>query len=102
MNPTTKEVVSMKRTPIEYPSYEVTLSKEPLTFSDLIPKYRYTLRDATVPEESTRMYLSLLDFLETNNSLAVENNEFYQRGFQKALALTRLWIDTIYVSGKSL
>ena len=92
----------MKRTPIEYPSYEVTLSKEPVTFADLVPNYRYNLQSASVPEESTQMYLSLLDFLETNESLAVENDEAYQRGFQKALALTRLWIDTIYVNGKSL
>ena len=91
----------VKRTPIIQPQYEVVVSQEPIRFTDLVPKYRYEFQNIPLSEESSHMYQSLIDFIGTNENLALEGNctEDYQRGFQRAIALTRLWIDSLYIPG---
>ena len=89
----------MQRKPINQPQYEVVLSKEQPVVRDLMPKYRYEFQGLILGEEPDNMYKSLIDFLETNESLAINESitEEYIQGFQKSLALTRLWLDSLYI-----
>lgn len=89
----------MERKPIIQPQYEVVVSQEPVKFADMLPRLRYEFQNAEVPKDAEVIYQSLIDFLETNSSIVLEGNcdEGYQRGFQKSLALVRLWIDSLYI-----
>lgn len=95
----------MERTPIVSPPSEVAvkLVEMPLTVRGMLPSYRYQLQSDQVSEEATQMYEELVNFLVTNEELAVNeptvSREDYIKGFQKALAMTRLWIDSIYMQG---
>ena len=93
----------MNRVPINHTQYEVVMSQEPAKFADLLPKYRYEFQSITIPEESNQMYQSLIEFIETNQSLALsgEITDAYQKGFQNCLALVRLWVDSLYLENKS-
>ena len=90
----------MQRKPITQPQYEVVLSKEKPIIRDLMPKYRYEFQGLSLGEEPNNMYNSLIDFLETNESLAIDDSitEDYIKGFQKSLALTRLWLESLYIT----
>ena len=50
------------------------------------------------------MYNNLVDFLFTNEELPVNENytnrEDYVKGFQRALAIVKLWIDSMYLGDK--
>lgn len=97
----------MERTPIVYkePQIEqgvaIKLVENPLTIRNMLPTYYYQFQEAEIPEEAKNMYESLVDFLVTNEELAVNepviSREDYVKGYQKALAMTRLWIDSIYL-----
>lgn len=89
----------MKREPIIQPQYEVVLSKEQPKLKDLLPRYRYEFQGVSLSDESKSMYDSLIDFLETNESLAVDRDcsDDYIQGFQKSLSLVRLWLDSLYL-----
>ena len=48
----------------------------------------------------------MVEFVTTNEELAVPDKsvvseESYIKGFQRAMALMRLWIDSIYLSGEN-
>lgn len=90
----------MKRTPINLKEYDVIVTQEGVTFKDLIPKIRYEFYPKRpVPDEATNMYHSLLDFMETNQSLVLTGNTSWEfvEGFSQSLALVRFWIESLYV-----
>lgn len=48
------------------------------------------------------MYSELVDFLSTNEELALMNiadKTEYSNGFKRAIAMVKLWIDSIYLNG---
>lgn len=95
----------MERHPIKTPPTEVAvkLVENPLTYSDLLPNYRFQYQSGEVSEEADQMFLELVEFVKVNEDLALPDNdnpmyrEGWVKGFKKALALTRLWIDSIYL-----
>ena len=93
----------MERQPIVSKSEEeiaIKLIQQPLTLKDLLPKYQFQFQDISVPIEATNMYSELVDFLTTNEELAFMSSqpqEEYVKGFQRALSMVRLWIDSIYL-----
>ncbi len=92
----------MERQPIVSKPEEVAIKlvQQPLSLKDLLPKYQFQFQDMTVPVEATNMYSELVDFLVTNEELAFMNlqpQEEYVKGFQRALSMVRLWIDSIYL-----
>lgn len=85
---------------------DIMLIKEPTTIKDLMPKYSYKFQSGEVSQEAEEMYKELAEFLQTNEELAVpsaevSSEESYIKGFQRAVALTRLWIDSIYLGDKT-
>lgn len=81
----------------------IQMVKEPTTITDLLPKYNYQFQGGEVAADAVEMYEGMVDFLRTNEELAmpdkdVVSEDSYIKGFQKAVALTRLWIDSIYLS----
>lgn len=92
----------MERTPIlSQEEIAIKLVERPLTLRDMIPTYQYQFQSGVVSEESTHMYEEYLSFLSTNEELAINEEVMYRddyvKGFQKALAMTRLWMDSIYL-----
>lgn len=87
----------MKRTPIQN-ALDVVLVQNKPTIQKLLPDYQYQFQNIPQSTDATAMYQSLVEFLETNEELALsyEQNS-YTEGFQRAVALTRLWIDSIYL-----
>lgn len=81
-------------------SLAVKLVQNPLTFKDLIPDYSFQFESGEVSVEATQMYEEFLQFLQTNEELAIQeevvSKDDYTKGFKRALALTRLWMDSIY------
>ena len=82
--------------------HDISLVQLPLTVDELVPKYQYKLSDS-VPDESTGIYLTLTEFLRENPELATQfdftTREDYVHGFTNAMAIVRLWIDSLYVQG---
>ena len=96
----------MERQPIvaETAAVAIQMVQEPITIKDLLPKYSYQFQQVEIPAEAASMYEELIEFFRTNEELAVPDKsvadeESYIKGFQKAMALTRLWVDSIYLSG---
>lgn len=90
------------RTPIIDPStLAVKLVQAPLSVEDCFPDYRYEFQNIPQSAEAEQMFGELLGFIQTNGEIAVDDSfaskDDYSKGFQKALALTRLWMDTIYI-----
>ena len=79
----------------------VKLVQTPLVIEGMLPSYRYEFQNQAIPEEAQKMYNDLLEFLKTNEELIINepliSREDYIKGFQKAIAVTRLWIDSIYL-----
>lgn len=97
----------MERQPIvtEAAAIAIQMVKEPVTIKNLLPTYFYKFQSMEVPPEATSMYEGLVEFFGTNEELAIPDKsvvseESYIKGFQKAMALTRLWIDSIYLTGE--
>lgn len=92
----------MERQPVVPPkAATIKLVQSPLEIESMLPNYRYEFQEGQVSEESQHMYSELLGFIETNQELVLNelivSREDYAKGFQKAIALTRLWIDSIYL-----
>ena len=85
----------MERTPIQTNS--VAMVKLPPIVESLYPDYRYQFQSKEVPEEADHMYSKLQDFIKTNSELVQNNQDSFSSGFKNALAIVRLWIDSIYV-----
>ena len=80
--------------------YLVELVQNPVSVPELLPTYRYQFQDVPIPNESSLMYDNLIEFLKENEELLIENTsakDAYVQGFKKALAVTRLWMDSLYV-----
>lgn len=93
----------MKRTPIISPELEVVLVQTAPSFQDLLPDYQYQFQNVPSSDEAVLMYQSLVDFMETNSELAlngIEDKDEYKKGFKRAVALVRLWIDSLYLEGE--
>lgn len=94
----------MERQPIitEPEEIAVKMIQNPLVLKDLLPDYSFQFQSGEVSEESKEMYNELVEFLNTNEELAFPENinsrEDYIKGFQRAIALTKLWIDSIYLA----
>lgn len=98
----------MERTPIVSDAQDtntdgvaIRLVESPLTIANMLPAYFYQFQAGNVSVESEEMYNQLVDFLRTNEELAVNDNfvnrDDFVKGFQKAVAMVRLWIDSIYL-----
>lgn len=76
-----------------------------LELTDFLPRYRYQF-ESVVPEEADQMYNSFVGFLNENAEFLTDESvpdsytQPYTAGFQRAVALFRLWIDSVYVSGE--
>lgn len=96
----------MERQPIisEHPeSIAIKMVQAPLTLRELLPTYQFQFQSGEISDEAVRMYEEFVEFLTTNEELAVPENDLphkdeYVKGFQRAVALMRLWIDSIYLS----
>lgn len=95
----------MKRQPIttQQSTVAIKMVQSPLTFNELMPSYRYQFQMDEPSEDADEMYSEMVSFFNTNEELAfpseeVSHRDDYVKGFQKAMALTRLWIDSIYLS----
>ena len=90
---------------ITQPGVNVRLVQSPLSVAELFPDYRYEFESQHIAPESQNMFNNLAEFIHTNEELAVSTDytsrEDYVKGFQKALAITRLWIDSIYLDSEA-
>ena len=94
----------MNRIPIASPEpRDVILIQLAPVFQELLPDYQYQFQNTPQSAEAAAMYQSLVDFLETNSELAlsnIEDKDEYKKGFKRAIALVRLWIDSMYLDEK--
>ena len=90
----------VERKPIITEPKQIVMVHTQPTIHDLIPDYQYQFQNDTPDEESSQMYADLLDFLSTNEEIAVmdiSNKAEYGKGFKKAIAMVKLWIDSLYL-----
>ena len=94
-------MASRKPIQSEHPEMSVRLIHERPTLDSLLPDYRYEFTSQEVSSDAESMYSSLLDFLTTNQQLALDmgNDDIraYSDGFRRSVALVRLWIDSMYI-----
>ena len=94
----------MKRQPIITEPKQIVMVQSQPTIHDLIPDYQYQFQDEVPDREAAHMYSELLEFLSTNVDLALVNindKTEYSNGFKKAIAMVKLWIDSIYLRTKT-
>ena len=101
-----KWVTAMERTPIQtnLENLAVVMVQNSTTFSDLLPDYQFQFQGREPSQEAENMYNSLVDFLHTNEEMAImsiENKDEFTKGFKRALAMTRLWMNSLYLSEKN-
>ena len=92
----------MDRHPIITENLSVVMVQNATTVTDLLPDYQFQFQNTPPSEEAERMFSSLVDFVQTNEEMAVMNIETkdeYVKGFKRALALTRLWMNSLYLEG---
>lgn len=81
---------------------QVRLVQNPIDINQLFPDYRYELQNTEVSQEASQMSESLFEFIRTNADIAIDDTtsdkEAYVKGFQRAVAIARLWIDSMYIS----
>lgn len=79
----------------------IRLVNPPVSIESVFPKYKYEFHGGEVSEEAQYMYQELIEFISTNEELVMDEltsaHPDYLKGFQKSLALTKLWIDSIYL-----
>lgn len=84
--------------------YSIKLVQQAPTVHDLLPDYQYQFNNFTPSDESGKMYSALVDFICTNEEIAltdiIQKDEF-SKGFKRAVALTRLWLDSLYITKES-
>lgn len=92
----------MDRHPIITENLNVVMVQNATTFNDLLPDYQFQFQGKQPSQEAESMFSSLVDFIQTNEEMAVMNIETkdeYVKGFKRALALTRLWMNSLYLEG---
>ena len=90
----------VERKPIITEPKQIVMVQTQPTIHDLIPDYQYQFQSDTPDEEANHMYAELIDFLSTNEGLAImdiSDKAEYSKGFKRAIAMVRLWIDSIYL-----
>lgn len=90
----------MKRVPITADPLEVIVVQNTPTFQELLPDYQYQFQNLPQSDEAVAMYQSLVEFLDTNAELAladIQDKDEYKKGFKRAIALVRLWVDSLYL-----
>lgn len=95
----------MERTPViqdeENQALSIEIVQEQISSQEVIPTYSYKFQDKQISEESRQMYQSFLEFLRVNEELiedpATLSREDYVKGFQRAIAIFRLWMDSFYI-----
>ena len=94
----------MNRNPIITENLNVVMVQNATTATDLLPDYQFQFQNIPPSEEAESMFSSLVDFIQTNEEMAVMNIETkdeYIKGFKRALALTRLWMNSLYLTDSS-
>lgn len=94
----------MDRQPIVSDSLNVVMIQNATTATDLLPDYQFQFQGKPPFEEAENMFGSLVEFIQTNEEMAVANIETkdeYIKGFKRALALTRLWMNSLYLTDNS-
>ena len=89
-------------TPVTNENLNVVMVQNATTFNDLLPDYQFQFQGRQPSQEAESMFASLVDFIQTNEEMAVMNIETkdeYIKGFKRALALTRLWMNSLYLTG---
>lgn len=80
--------------------YTIKMIQQAATVHDLLPDYHYQFNEIEPNPEAEKMYESLVEFISTNKDLAltdiIQKDEF-SKGFKRALALTKLWLDSIHI-----
>ena len=81
---------------VEKELYIVT-ERKPQTVDDYIPIYNFKYEGVDVPEEAEQMANSLITFIKANSQLVLQeynsnNIEAVQEGFQRAIAISELFI----------
>ena len=92
----------MDRQPIVSDSLNVVMIQNATTATDLLPDYQFQGKPPS--KEAENMFGSLVEFIQTNEEMAVANIETkdeYIKGFKRALALTRLWMNSLYLTDNS-
>lgn len=93
----------IKREPIQTTNEPVTIEYVPaqLSLVDFIPKHRYQFSEGSVLPEADDMYNNLLQFLDVNQEIILSqetsDQDEFAKGFKQAIALSRLWIDSMYL-----
>lgn len=93
----------MEREPIikEQDPLGIELVQNAISLYEVIPNYSYRFQERQVSEESNNMYNNFLEFLQTNEELIDDNTlrsrEDFVKGFQKSIAMLKLWIDSLYI-----
>ena len=80
--------------------YTIKMVQQAPTVHDLLPDYQYQFNEIVPNEESGRMYNALVDFICTNEELAISDiiqKDEFAKGFKRAIALTKLWLDSLYI-----
>lgn len=83
--------------------YIITKPK-PLTVEDYLPKYTLDYEGINTPIEAEDMARSLIDFIKANKQLVLDNynasnTDAVQEGFQRAIAISELFIKSLYLDG---
>lgn len=81
---------------------QVKLVQNPISVIQLFPDYKFELQNAEISVEATQMGEDLLEFIKTNSDIAIDetssDKDAYIKGFQRAIAIVRLWIDSMYMN----
>lgn len=79
---------------------QVIKVSSPISVGKLFPDYSYQFNNSEPSQDAADMFKSLQDFIQTNEELAlsnIENQEEYIKAFQQAMALTKLWMESLYL-----
>lgn len=90
----------MERKPIIMEPKPIVMVQAQPTIHDLLPDYAFQFQNDLPSKDASRMYDELLDFLSTNEGLAtmdINDKTEYSKGFKRAIAMVKLWIDSIYL-----
>ena len=97
-----------KREPIvtaNAPPVEIITVVRPLSVSEFTPVYDYQLTGLKVSDDAVALKEMFISFLDENKELVlngidatnIPQREMFTQGFKNAVALFRLWIDSINI-----
>ena len=78
----------------------IRIVQAPLGAEHLLPTYKFEFQSGKISDEAVQMKSDLTEFIKTNADIALPSDSVdhsaYVSGFQKAVAIVQLWIDSIY------